>query len=135
MIAASNCIHCQADRTLHTLEQRDIWLTEQAELKVGDKLSDFPDYYRVLPAAAGPSVALSKFLDKSPVNVPAHCPKPCLLTELICRLTPLIAERSLSVWLNVVRLLSPRQVVLFFYPKAGEATSALRRSARFLSAP
>ena len=34
---------------------------------MGEKLSDYPDYYRVLPASDGSSVALSKFLDKSPV--------------------------------------------------------------------
>ena len=40
----------------------------QAELKVGEKLSDYPDYYRVLQASDGSSVALSKYLDKSPVT-------------------------------------------------------------------
>ena len=72
----------------------------QAELKVGDKLSDFPDYYRVLPAADGASVALSKFLDKSPVTMLARCAKPCMLIVLSCYLTPWstwIAECVLSV--------------------------------------
>ena len=63
---------------------------------MGDKLSDFPDYYRMLPAADGASVALSKFLDKSPVTTLARRAKPCSLTVSSCKSTPwsatLIAE-------------------------------------------
>ena len=44
-------------------------LCPQAALKVGDKLSDYPDYYRVLQASDGSSVALSKYLNKNPLVV------------------------------------------------------------------
>ena len=54
----------------------------QAELKVGEKLSDYPDYYRVLQAADGSSVALSKFLDKSPVTSPLTSIACCLHVEM-----------------------------------------------------
>eukprot|EP00884_Botryococcus_braunii_P019416 jgi/Botrbrau1/6158/Bobra.331_2s0048.1 len=38
-----------------------------AELKVGDKLQDYPDYYRVLKSSDGKAVALSNFEGKKPV--------------------------------------------------------------------
>ncbi|KAK9915521.1 hypothetical protein WJX75_000190 [Coccomyxa subellipsoidea] len=41
----------------------------KAELKMGSKLQDYPDYYRVMKASDGTSVALSKFEGKSPVVV------------------------------------------------------------------
>ena len=42
----------------------------------------------MLPAADGASVALSKFLDKSPVSLLARCAEPGLLTVLSCILAP-----------------------------------------------
>jgi thioredoxin-dependent peroxiredoxin len=39
----------------------------QAELREGDRLQDYPDYYRVLKADDGTSVALSSFEGKQPV--------------------------------------------------------------------
>ena len=46
-----------------------VLVNAQAELKVGEKLSDYPDYYRVLQASDGSSVAMSKYLNKNPLVV------------------------------------------------------------------
>ncbi|CAL5218862.1 g594 [Coccomyxa viridis] len=39
----------------------------RAELKVGSKMQDYPDYYRVLKSTEGASVALSNYEGKKPV--------------------------------------------------------------------
>ncbi|KAK9814578.1 hypothetical protein WJX72_008145 [[Myrmecia] bisecta] len=44
-------------------------LTLSAELKVGDRLQDNSDYYRVLKSSDGQGVALSNFQNKKPVVV------------------------------------------------------------------
>lgn len=41
--------------------------TQASLLKVGDKMSDSPEYYRVLRSSDGRSLALSSFQGKQPV--------------------------------------------------------------------
>eukprot|EP00967_Tisochrysis_lutea_P134653 scaffold238108_cov15-Tisochrysis_lutea.AAC.2 len=42
-------------------------MEKQAELKTGDKMQDYPDYYRVLRRSDGDATALSSFQGKQPV--------------------------------------------------------------------
>lgn len=47
--------------------QRAQALVVKAELKVGDKMDDYPNYYKVLRSSQGGSVSLSSFKGKKPV--------------------------------------------------------------------
>ncbi|GLC44872.1 hypothetical protein PLESTB_001682000 [Pleodorina starrii] len=47
--------------------QRPAVVLVKAELKVGDKMEAYPDYYRVLKSSQGGTVSLSSFKGKQPV--------------------------------------------------------------------
>lgn len=63
------CLACRASADPLPLPPHTPTATNstQAELKVGDKLSDFAEYYKVLKASDGKTVSLASFKGKKPV--------------------------------------------------------------------